>query len=299
MLILAFPDYLPQAQRLSDALKAPLEAVFLHRFPDGESLLRLPVALPEHIVVCRSLDRPNDKLVELMLCAKTARELGAKRITLVAPYLCYMRQDIANNPGEAVSQRIVGQWLAELFDDVLTVDPHLHRISSLQQAIPLQNAVALSASTEIAAYLKHRFDHALLLGPDSESEQWVSGIAAKTGFDYAVAAKIRRGDHQVDISLPDKDYRNKTVAIVDDMACTGRTVAKAARLLRDAGAAQVYAAVTHALFCGDAERHILEAGVAAIWCTDSIAHPLAAIKLDILLAQAVNEIVRTPPPTRR
>lgn len=291
MLLLAFPDYLPQAQRLAAALAIPAETVLLHRFPDGESLVRLPVNLPDHIVICRSLDRPNDKLIELMLCAENARELGVKRITLIAPYLCYMRQDIANTPGEAVSQRIVGKWLAQLVDDVITVDPHLHRISRLEQAIPLQNAIALSAASTIAVFLRQQLPHALLLGPDSESEQWVAGIARTIGFDYAVAAKIRRGDQQVEITLPDKDYRNQTVVIIDDMASTGRTAAKAARLLLAAGAAQVYAVVTHPLFCGDAERHIMDAGVTAIWSTDSITHPTSAIGLDHLLAQAIKAIL--------
>ncbi|MGR8933992.1 MAG: ribose-phosphate diphosphokinase [Gammaproteobacteria bacterium] len=290
MLLLAFPDYLPQAQRLAAVLAIPLETVLLHHFPDGESLVRLPLNLPKHVVLCRSLDRPNDKLIELLLCAETARNLGAKRITLVAPYLCYMRQDIDNRPGEAISQRIVGQWLAHLVDDVIAVDPHLHRISRLEEAIPLPHAVALSAAPAIAEFLRQQLPHALLLGPDSESEQWVAGIAGTIGCDYAVAAKIRRGDQQVDITLPDKDYRRRTVAIIDDMASTGRTAAKAARLLLAAGAAQVYAVVTHPLFCGDAEQHLLNAGVTAIWSTDSIAHPTSVITLDKLLAQAVKAI---------
>jgi ribose-phosphate pyrophosphokinase len=97
-----------------------------HRFPDGELKLRLPSALPSHVVVLRSLVNPNEKLVELLLVARTARSLGAQRLTLVAPYLAYMRQDIAFHPGEVVSQRVVGQFLASLFDAVITVDPHLH-----------------------------------------------------------------------------------------------------------------------------------------------------------------------------
>lgn len=291
MLLLAFPDYQQQAQRLAAALAIPVASVSLHRFPDGESLLRLPPALPEYVIVYRSLDHPNDKLVELMLCASTARELGAKRITLVAPYLCYMRQDTANHPGEAVSQRIVGKWLAALFDDVITVDPHLHRISRLEQAIPLRNAVALSAAPAIAAFLRRQLPHALLLGPDSEAEQWVAGIAAEIGFEYAVAAKVRRGDRQVEMTLPDKDYCNKSVVIIDDMASTGRTIAKAARLLLAAGAARVYAVVTHPLFCGDAEQHIKDAGVTTIWSTDSIAHPTSVIALDMLLAEAMRAII--------
>lgn len=198
MLVLAFPDYLSQTQRLAARLDLPLAEVVLHHFPDGESLIRLPPLLPEHLIVCRSLNRPNDKLIELLLCATTARELGAKRLTLVAPYLSYMRQDIANQPGEAVSQRIIGKLLAELFDDVLTVDPHLHRISSLTQAIPIKNAISLTAADEIGTFLKQQFDHALLLGPDSESKQWVAAIAANIGFDYAIADKNRLGDKQVE-----------------------------------------------------------------------------------------------------
>ena len=290
MMILAFPDYLSQTQRLAACLDIPLAEVVLHHFPDGESLVRLPPSLPEQVIICRSLNQPNDKLIELLLCATTARQLGAKRLTLIAPYLSYMRQDTANRPGEAVSQRIVGKLLAGLFDDVLTVDPHLHRISSLTQAIPIKNAISLSAANEIGIFLKQQFNHALLLGPDSESEQWVAAIAGNIGFDYAIADKNRLGDKQVEMSLPAGDFHSQPVVIVDDMASTGRTLAKAAGLLQAAGSQDVYAVVTHALFCGDAYGHILKAGVKTIWATDSIDHPSSCIRLDRLLANAVRAI---------
>lgn len=290
MLLLAFPDYRAQAERLAAELSAPLDVVELHRFPDGESLVRLPPVLPEHVVLCRSLNQPNDKLIELLLFARAARELGAKRITLVAPYLCYMRQDIANRPGEAVSQRIVGHMLAELFDDVITVDPHLHRISRLDQAIPITNAVSLSAGGAIGEFLRQRLNKAILLGPDSESEQWVSGIAQAIGFDFGVANKIRRGDREVEITLPALAFGGQDVVIIDDMASTGRTMARTVRLLLEAGATAVYAAVTHPLFCGDAEALIRSAGVTDIWSTDSIAHATSCIGLAPLLADAVKDI---------
>lgn len=290
MMILAFPDYLSQAHSLASRLAVPLAEVVLHHFPDGESLIRLPPSLPEHVIVCRSLNQPNDKLIELLLCATTARELGAKRLTLVSPYLSYMRQDIANQPGEAVSQRIVGNLLADLFDDVLTVDPHLHRISSLTQAIPIKNAISLTAADQIGAFLKQQFTHAVLLGPDSESKQWVGAIARNIGFDYAIAAKNRLGDKRVEMVLPDRDFGSQPVVIIDDMASTGRTLAKAAGLLQAAGCTDIYAVVTHALFCGDAYGHILKSGVKSIWSTDSIDHPTSCIRLDALLADAIKAI---------
>jgi ribose-phosphate pyrophosphokinase len=290
MMILAFPDYLSQAQALADCLKQPLVEVYVHHFPDRESFIRLPPSLPEHVVVCRSLNHPNDKLIELLLCATTARELGARRLTLVAPYLSYMRQDFANEPGVAISQRIIGKLLADLFDDVLTVDPHLHRISSLAQAIPLKNAISLTAADDIGQFLKQQLEHALLLGPDSESEQWVASIASKIGFDYCIARKERRGDKLIEMTLPENNFCNKTIVIIDDMASTGRTLGKAAGLLQAAGSKEIYAMVTHPLFCEDAETHILQAGVKAIWSTDSIAHPTSCIKLAALLAKAITAL---------
>lgn len=291
MMILAFSDYQLQAQRLASALQVPIKDIVQHQFPDGESLLRLPTELPEHVIICRSLNQPNDKLIELLLCAKTARRLGAKRLTLVAPYLCYMRQDIENQPGEAVSQPIIGQMLAELFDDVITVDPHLHRISKLNQAIPIENAISLTAADEIAYFLKKKFETAILLGPDGESKQWVGAIANKIGFDYLVAEKTRISDKQVTITLPEYDYQNKPVVIIDDMASTGRTLAKATDLLLAAGVQEVYAVITHPLFCGDAEACILQAGVKQIWSTDSISHPTACIHLNKLLAQTIKDVL--------
>lgn len=291
MLILTFTEYMEQAQRLGVALDVQVKEVYLHHFPDGESLLRLPTYIPEHVIICRSLNQPNDKLIELLLCVKTARQLGAIRVSLVAPYLCYMRQDIANHPGEAVSQSIIGQMLAEQFDDVITVDSHLHRISRLNQAIPLDNAVNLTAADEIACFLKQQLDYAVLLGPDGESEQWVSAIAKKIGFDYLVAEKKRYGDTQVVITLPEHDYHNYPVVIIDDMASTGRTIAKATDLLLKAGVNEVYVVITHPLFCADAEQHIIQAGVNKIWSTDSISYHRACINLDKLLAGAIKQIL--------
>jgi ribose-phosphate pyrophosphokinase len=144
-----------------------------HRFPDGELKVRLPASLSEHVVLQRSLDQPNEKLLELLLAAQTARQLGAKQLTLVAPYLAYMRQDIAFTPGEAVSQRIVGRFLADLFDAVITVDPHLHRVATLQEAVPVHRAVALSGAPLLADLIAVRRPGAMLIGPDSESAQWL------------------------------------------------------------------------------------------------------------------------------
>lgn len=247
----------------------------------------MPAGLPEQVVLCRSLDRPNEKLVELMLAAETARELGAEKLTLVAPYLCYMRQDIAFQAGEAVSQRILGRWLARVFDRVITVDPHLHRTPELGMLLPNIEAVTLSATYLMGVYLKEQVEDALLIGPDEESRQWVQRIAEMAGFPFGVAEKIRHGDRSVDIRLPEFSYEGRTVVLVDDVVSTGHTLAVAARLIKAEGARRVHCLVTHPLFSDQAVELLRSAGVDQFWSTDSIPHATNVIELAPLIADAV------------
>jgi ribose-phosphate pyrophosphokinase len=282
------------APRLAQAAGLVPLAIDRHRFPDGELKLRLPLGpdgrLPARAVLLRSLDQPNDKLVELLLAARTARELGVRHLTLVAPYLAYMRQDIAFTPGEAVSQRIVGQFLAGLFDAVITVDPHLHRVATLQEAVPARQAIVVSAAPLLADLVAGRRPDALLVGPDSESAQWVAQAAARHGFDHAVCTKLRHGDRAVDVRLPPVGVTGRAVVLLDDMASTGHTVAQATRQLLAAGAASVDVAVTHALFADDALQLMRAAGVGEIWSTDSIPHASNAVSVVPLLAGALETL---------
>jgi len=286
-ILLAFDDEADAAQRLAEAGGWPCQLVQRHRFPDGEFKLRLPATLPERVIVFRGLHQPNEKLVELLLVAQTARGLGAQHLTLVCPYLGYMRQDIAFHPGEVVSQRVVGRFLASLFDAVVTVDPHLHRVATLAEAVPVASPVVISGAPALADWVARERPGALLLGPDEEAAQWVAQAAARHGNDSAVCRKVRHGDRQVQIELPAMDWHDRAVVILDDVASTGHTVALTTRLLLQAGAASVDVAVTHALFAGDALDVLRQAGVGQVWSTDCIPHPTSVIPMAPLLAQAV------------
>jgi ribose-phosphate pyrophosphokinase len=294
-MLLGFPEYAAQAAALAAAAGMQCRIVDVHHFPDGESRLTLPPKIPAAVTICRSLDRPNDKLVELVLAAATARDLGAARVTLVAPYLCYMRQDMAFAPGEAVSQRIVGRLLAERFDRVVTVDPHLHRVLDLRVAIPGGDPVALSAAPVIARFLKSRLAAPLLLGPDRESRPWVEAIAGAAGFECAVAAKTRTGDREVTVALPGIAPDGREMVLVDDVASTGCTLARTAEQCLQRGAARVHVVVTHGLFVGDAIDRLRSAGVDRIWSTDSVPHETNAIPLAGLLASALGPGDRSQP----
>lgn len=285
--LLCFDDESAIAQRAADATGLALAVIERHRFPDGELRLRLPDPLPPRVVVWRGLHQPNEKLVELLLAARTARQLGAQHLTLVTPYLAYMRQDMAFNPGEAVSQRIVGAFLASLFDAVITVDPHLHRVATLEEAIPVDQATVLSGAPLLADHIAAQHSDVLLIGPDEESQQWVAQAAQRHGWASGVCRKTRHGDREVDIELPALALAGRAVVLMDDVASSGHTAAQAARALLQAGAASVDVAVTHALFAQGAVALLRQAGVGQVWSTDTIPHASNAVSIVPAVADAL------------
>lgn len=293
-IVLFFQDYRKQAEEFAAKLTVACLPVSTHYFPDGEVRINIPEKLPEKIIVFRSLDSPNNKLIELLLVAETARTLGVKHITLIAPYLCYMRQDIAFHAGDAISQRIVGSYLSRLFDRIITVDPHLHRINHLDEVMHESENVVLSASTIIGNYVAAHINDAILIGPDEESEQWVSSAAKSSSLKYYIATKQRHGDRDVDISLPDLNVSDKTLVLMDDVISTGHTLSKTANVLLGQGAKKIYCIATHVLLSETDMQNLLSAGVEAIFSTDSIDHVTNVISLSQLIADNYKKIVSRP-----
>jgi ribose-phosphate pyrophosphokinase len=286
-LLLSAVDYAGPGQALAQALEVDHAVIQEHRFPDGESRVTLPSTIPGRVFVYCSLDNPNERLVPLLLALHGLRDAGARWIGLIAPYLAYMRQDAAFNPGEVVSQRVVAALLAAPVDALWTVDPHLHRVSSLEAVFPGIRAQALSAAPMIADWVTASARDALLIGPDRESEQWVGGIASRCNRPWAVAEKTRLGDRDVRVRLPELPIAGNRCVLIDDVASSGRTLAVATRALQEAGATSVDVVVTHALFAGDAESVLRLAGVNRLVSTDSIRHASNALPLAPLLADHI------------
>lgn len=289
--IYTFKTYQHQGQALADTLGLSHYEITVHHFPDKESVVTLPEHKNDHIIFYLSLDFPNNKLIELLLACKTARQQGSQRLSLVAPYLCYMRQDKSFHSGEAISQQIIGQWLSELFDDVITVDPHLHRIHSLDEVIPNTNNQAVTATPYLGEFIKTLNKQVHLLGPDEESLQWVQQVAQQCNATYSVATKKRYSDTKVDIQLPGYNYKEQHVILIDDVISTGHTVAQTAIQLYKADAKQVDVIVTHALFTDKAVDILNKANIKNIWSTDSILHTTNHISLTQLLAETVKTIL--------
>jgi ribose-phosphate pyrophosphokinase len=287
----AFPEDEAPARRLAQALSLPLGLVDLHVFPDGETLPTVPGAV-QTVLIYRSLDRPNDKIVPLLLACDAWRRAGARRLVLVAPYLCYLRQDTVFAAGQPLSRDVIAPLLAQRFERVVTVDPHLHRTLRLDPVFAGAQVTVLSAARDLARAVSGD-DSPIVVGPDQESAAWAGVVAAGLNAPHITFTKERLGDREVRLSLPKASFvRSRRVVLVDDVCASGATLELAVRMLRDAGAVQVDICVTHALFDAATDARLRQAGAARIVSTDSCAHPTNAVALDRLLATALQRECR-------
>lgn len=266
--------------------------VTVRRFPDGESHVRVdaPISGSDALIVC-TLDRPDSKLVPLLLLACAAREAGAASVGLVAPYLAYMRQDRRFAPGETISAQHVAAWLSRHFDWLVTVDPHLHRIIHLSEVYTVPARVVHAAGS-VADWVRAHVRQPLLIGPDQESAQWVSDVAARAGAPFVVLTKTRLGDRQVEVSVPEvARWRSHTPVLIDDIVSTARTMIETAGHLRRAGLAAPVCVAVHAVFADGAYEALRATGVAAIVSCDTIAHASNCITLAPAIAAAVRSVL--------
>ena len=286
--LLSFPDDRSLATAVAGRIGARVGRLEWRHFPDGESLVAVDEAVAgADVVLFASLNDPDRKALPLRLAAGAARQLGARRVGLVAPYLAYMRQDARFHPGESISANVFAEFLDQSVDWLVTVDPHLHRISELGTVFRMPST-AVAAAPQLAKWIRREVTRPVLIGPDSESVQWVAEVAHEANAPYDVLRKIRRGDHDVEVSLPDIErMRGRTPVLIDDIASTGRTLVAALEHLRRLQWPPAVCVVIHPIFAGDAWETLRRVGAARVVSTDSIAHPSNAISLAEPIATAV------------
>jgi ribose-phosphate pyrophosphokinase len=291
-ILLAMPGNETFAARLGGLLAWESGELQVHRFPDGESNLRfLSSVAGREIALVRTLDRPDEKFMALYLAASIARELGASRVGLIAPYLSYMRQDARFHEGEGITSVHFAKLISGCCDWLVTVDPHLHRHHDMNEIYSVPTKV-VHASPAISAWITQNVSHPVVIGPDAESEQWVAEVAKAAGCSYTVLQKIRRGDRDVEVTVPNGDrLRGMTPVLVDDIVSTARTMIAAATHLRAAGLAPPVCVAVHPLFAGDAYEALQAAGVGRVVSCNTVPHSTNAIDLCGTLADSISEFL--------
>jgi len=289
-LFLALPGNEVMTAGLAARIGGQVGQLHFHTFPDGESGLRFEDTPQDRdvVLVC-TLARPNDKFLPLVFAADAARDLGATRVGLVAPYLCYMRQDRRFMPGEAVTSRSFAPLLSRSFDWLVTVDPHLHRYNSLEEiySIPCR---ALHAAPAIAAWIQDNVSHPFLIGPDAESRQWIETVAIYCGAPFTILEKTRAGDRTVaTLPLQTSIPAGATAVVLDDIVSSGATLLETLRLLGARGRASM-AVVVHGLHDQTLASELRNTGAQLI-TTNSAPNPEASIDITSLIAAGLAEFV--------
>lgn len=283
---------LPGNEALTHTLVEKLDGAYgeasIRQFPDGETYLRLlsDVKGKKVVLVC-TLDRPDAKLLPLYFLSKVAKDLGAVCTCLVSPYLAYMRQDKVFMEGEGVTSTYFARMISEFADSIITVDPHLHRIPSLDAVYNIPTEVVHAAGL-VSQWIKDNVPFPVLIGPDSESEQWVAAVAKQADAPFMVLEKVRRGDRNVEVSVPQvAAYKDHTPVLVDDIISTARTMIETVGHLNKAGMKPPICIGVHAVFAGNAYQDLLNSEVSQVVTCNTISHESNAIDLSELYLEFI------------
>jgi ribose-phosphate pyrophosphokinase len=273
------------AKKLSKKLKAKYSPLTLTSFPDGDIYLKYNTNVKgKEVVIVQSFQPLSDaSLFHIIFAAQAAKNLGAKKVILVSPYLAYMRQDKSFHPGEAVSSKIMAKLLNTCVDKLITIDPHIHRYKSLKDifTIPTKN---LTANKLIAKYVHKTFKNDVIIGPDWESYQWAEEIAKDIHVDCTVLEKKRFSSRKVEVKMINPiPIKGKNVVIVDDIISTGHTISEAAKQAKKLGAKSIIAIGVHGLFVENALEKMRKAGVNKVVTTNCIEHKTNKIDVTELL----------------
>ena len=297
-LLFAMPGNEDMAAALASHMDAELGEIETRRFPDEETYLRLLTnPAGRSIALVCTLDRPDLKFLPIVFAASAARQLGAISVGLVAPYLSYLRQDKRFRDGEAITSEGFAKALSSEVDWLVTVDPHLHRYGSLDAIYSIPSS-AVAAAPAIATWISANVPDPLLIGPDSESDQWVAIVAALVGAPYKVLIKERLGDRNVRISVPELEgLTGRTPVLVDDIASSAQTMLQATRLLRERTSEPTICIAVHALFAQESFAE-LGAVAGAVVTTNTVLHASNAIDVSPAIALDAARLINAPPPSR-
>ncbi len=295
-ILFAMPDNEAFALHLDRAISCEVGQLEMRRFPDGETYVRiLSEVRGRNVIFVCTLDRPDERILPLYFAARTARELGARRVGLIAPYLAYMRQDARFKEGEGITSTHFAAFLSGFCDWLVTVDPHLHRHHKLNEIYSIPTKV-VHAAHAVGDWIAANVEHPVIIGPDAESEQWASKVAAVVGCSYNVLDKTRKGDRDVEVSALDSSaWKGGTPVLLDDIVSTGQTMIVAVRRLKDAGLPPPVCIAIHPVFADTAFQDLRNAGIDTIVSCNTIHHSTNQIDVSDAIAVAAVELLQILP----
>jgi ribose-phosphate pyrophosphokinase len=288
MIVVPGPASQSLGKKIAEKLNAQTVPVILKAFPDGEYALRFEGDLAgEEVVVVQTTGPPqNTNVMQLLLMLDTAKDLGAKKVTAVIPYLAFARQDKRFLGGEAVSAETVVKLIEACgVDSFVTVN--IHSENTLKKFnVPTKN---LSAITLLAEHFKSRgLDGAFSLSPDKGAVGLAEEADRVLCGGHGWLRKERdRYTGEIQVEEKSLNVKGRNVIVFDDIISTGGTTARAIEMLKSQGARKVYAACVHPLLIGEAITKIVDSGAEEIVGTDSLPNSVRTVSLAPLIAEAL------------
>ena len=269
------------AERVAAQVGVSLSAHEERGFEDGEHKTRPLDSVRGHDVFVihalygDSTASVNDKLCRLLFFCGALKDAGAERVTAVTPYLCYMRKDRRTQPNDPTTTRyLAGMFESCGVDRVIALE--VHNASAFDNAFRCPTRHVPSAGI-FAAHFTPTVggERVVVVSPDSggakRAEQFRRALEAATGCTVgnALVEKYRSGG-VVTGELLAGDVAGRAAIIIDDLISTGTTLARAARSLRAAGAARVFAAAAHGLFNAGASQVLMNPVFERVVVTDTV-----------------------------
>jgi len=285
------------AQRIADSLGIPLGKATVTRFPDGETWVKIleNVRGKDVFVVQPTCHPPNENLMELLIMIDALRRASAARITAVLPFYGYARQDRKDQPRVPITAKLVANLLvAAGTNRVLTVDLHAQQLQGFFD-IPVDH---LYASPVIGKYLlDKKLNKLVVVSPDTGGLKMAHGYSEMLSAGLALVAKQRKGPSEVEALTMVGDVKGCNCVLVDDLATTAGTLTTAAKILKQNGADQIFAAVSHAVLTDLGIERLKASAINELVVTDTVpmraqtnGFPVTVLSVAGLLGDAIMRI---------
>lgn len=291
---------LPLADRVAHCLGDSLGKISIGSFPDGETSLKIDedVRGRDVFVVQPTCPPVDQHLMELLIMIDAFKRASAARVTAVVPYYGYGRQDRKDTGRVPITAKLVANLITRAgADRVIALDLHAAQIQGFFD-IPVDHLQAAPVINDYVRNLRIPSDNFVVLSPDEGNVKRILRFQKKLGGSIAIVDKRRVSGSEVkQVNLIGGPLEGKSCVIFDDMISTGGSVVGAAQVAMQYGAKEVYACVTHPVFCGPAVERLRDAPIKTIVVCDSI--PLSAearlpnlhiISVAPLLADAIKRI---------
>lgn len=287
----------PLAQAIAEYIGIPLGKTTVAAFPDGETFVKIEENVRgEDAFVVQSTSPPtNHYLMELLIMIDALRRSSASRITAVLPFYGYARQDRKDQPRVPITAKLVANLLvASGANRILTMDLHAQQIQGFFD-IPVDHLYAAPVAYE---YLKaKKWENLVVVSPDVGGIKMAHAYAQALNADLAVVAKLRRSPTNVEPMSVIGEIRNRTALVVDDLTETAGTLACAAKALKEKGARQILACVSHAsIQSAKAAQRLRESAIDELITTDTILREpvegaqVTTLSVASLLGEAIKRI---------